>query len=119
MISNSKYYIYAILLKGCSYSNAAYDLLENHKIKKQLEIVTPENKEKFKLENYSTYPQIFLKKNNAVDSLFLGGYSDLNNFITTFKNNKYDENNIIQFKNKYNWWSKKAILRMIELINSY
>ena len=58
----SKYYIYAILLKGCSYSNAALELLKNHNIKNQIEIVTFENKEKFKLENYSTYPQIFLKK---------------------------------------------------------
>jgi hypothetical protein len=35
----SQYYIYAILLKNCSYSNAAYELLKNHKIKNQIKIV--------------------------------------------------------------------------------
>lgn len=114
----SKYYIYAVLLEGCSYSKAAFELLQNHKIKNKIKIVTFENKEKFKLENYSTYPQIFLKKEKTIDSLFLGGYSDLNELINTFKNNNYDENNIILFINKYNWWSKKAILRCIELINN-
>ena len=117
MNSESKYYINAILLKNCSYSNAANELLKNHKIKNKIEVVTSENKEKFKLENYNTYPQIFLKKEYSNDSLLLGGYSDLNEFVNTFKNSKYDENNITQFRNKYNWWSKKAVLRFIELIN--
>ena len=117
MNSESKYYINAILLKDCSYSNAAGELLKNYKIKNKIEVVTSENKEKFKLENYDTYPQIFLKKEYSNDSLLLGGYSDLNEFVNTFKNNKYDENNITQFRNKYNWWSKKAVLRFIELIN--
>ena len=64
MNSESKYYINAILLKDCSYSNAAGELLKNYKIKNKIEVVTSENKEKFKLENYDTYPQIFLKDND-------------------------------------------------------
>ena len=35
----SNYYIYAVLLKGCSFSNAASELLTNHKIKNQIEIL--------------------------------------------------------------------------------
>ena len=115
----SKYYIYAILLKGCSYSNKAYELLLNHKIKHKLEIVEDSNKEKFKMENYNTFPQLFLKKNDSIESLFLGGFNDLNEFINTFKNNQYNEENINNFQNKYNWWSKKAVLRSIQLINNY
>jgi glutaredoxin len=113
----SKYYIYAILLKGCSYSNRALDLLLSNNIKHKIESVEYVNKEKFKMENYNTFPQIFLKKDNSIESLFLGGYSDLNEFINTFKNNKYSEDNINKFQNKYNWWSKKAVLRTIKLIN--
>ena len=113
----SNYYIFAVLLQGCSYSNKALELLKNNKIKHQVEIVTFENKEKFKIENYSTYPQIFFKKEASIDTLFLGGCNDLENFINTFKNNEYNDNNINIFNNKYNWWSKKAILRFIQLVN--
>ena len=113
----SKYYFHAVLLKNCKYSNAASELLNNNNIKNQVQIVNSSNKEKFKLKNYKTFPQIFLKKEDSKESLFLGGYSDLNDFVKTFKNQSYDEKNILEFKNKYNWWSKKAILRSIELIN--
>jgi len=113
----SKYYIYAILLKECSYSNSAYDLLVSHNIKHKIERIDYVNKEKFKMENYDTFPQIVLKKEDSIDSLFLGGYSDLNEFINTFKNNKYNQENINKFQNKYNWWSKKAVLRSIQLVN--
>jgi hypothetical protein len=114
----TNYYIYAILLDGCSYSNNALEIFKTYKIKHQVQIVTLENKEKFKIKNYDTYPQIFLKKEGSIDSLFLGGYSDLNNFINTFKNNNKDlDNNIKIFQYQYNWWSKKAVLRLIQLIN--
>ena len=113
----SKYYIYAVLLNSCPYSERAYDLLQMHGIEHQVKIVSREEKEKFKLENFETYPQIFLKKENSVDSLFLGGFSDLNDIFNTFKSKKYNEQSINNFQNKYNWWSKKAILRLIQLIN--
>jgi glutaredoxin len=114
----TNYYIYAVLLKGCPYSNNALELLKNYKIKYIVKIVTSKNKEKFKMENYNTFPQIFLKKEGSIDSLFLGGYSDLNYFINTFKNNlKNLDYNITIFQNKYLWWSRKAVLRFIQLIN--
>lgn len=114
----SKYYIYAILLKGCIYSNKAYELLLSNKINHFIETVDGDNKEKFKMENFNTFPQIFLKKKDSIESLFLGGYNDLNEFINIFKNNQYNEKEIIKFQNKYNWWSRKAILRSIQLINN-
>jgi glutaredoxin len=113
----SNYYIYAVLLQGCQYSNKARELLDNNNIKNIVEIVTRENKEKFKMENYSTYPQIFLRKENSKESLFFGGYTDLQNFIDIIKNNQYElEDYIINFQKNYNGWSRKAILRLIELI---
>lgn len=113
----TNYYIYAVLLEDCPYSNNAQKLLETNNIKHKVQIITQKNKEKFKMENFSTYPQIFLKKENSTDSLFLGGYSDLEVFLSTFKNNDYDDKKIDNFQNKYKWWSKKATLRFIQLIN--
>ena len=110
----SNYYLHAILLKDCPYSNKAHDLIKKYKIKNTINIVDESNKEKFKMENYFTYPQIFLKKDESNSSLFLGGYSDLNNFIDTFKN-KYNDIDVRVIQDKYKW-SKKAVLRLIELI---
>jgi glutaredoxin len=117
MSFKSNYYFYSVLLDGCYYSNLAAKLLEKHDIKNKIQVVNSENKEKFKLENYKTFPQIFLKKEGSNESLFLGGYTDLDHFIKTFKNKKFNDQNIENFTRKYNWWSKKAILRSIELIN--
>lgn len=110
-----KYFIYAILLKDCPYSNKAQQLLTNNKINHVIKNVNFKDKEKFKMENYNTYPQIFLKKDNSNESLFLGGYSDLHDFIKNFYDNNID---IEKFQNKYKWWSKKAVLRLIELIKN-
>ena len=112
----TNYYIHAILLADCPYSIKASELLNNYKIKNQIDVIAQKDKEKFKMENYFTYPQIFLKKEGSNNSLFIGGYSDLNSFINTFKNN-YNEANIKIFQEKYKL-SKKAVLRFIELINT-
>ena len=117
MSSESKYYIHAVLLDDCSYSNKALELLQSNGIKNKIQRVNNKNKRKFKLSNYDTYPQIFLKKEESFDSLLLGGYSDLNEFINIFKHTKYNDEIINKFQVKYNWWSKKAILRLIQLIN--
>ena len=113
----SNYYIFAVLLENCPYSNNARQLLETNNINHEIQTIKYEDKEKFKLENYDFYPQIFLKKKNSMDSLFLGGYNDLNIFINTFRNNSYNDDNINKFNNKYFWWSKKATLRFIQLVN--
>ena len=110
-----EYYLYAILLENCTYSNNAHELLVNNKIKHTIKMVNSKNKNKFKMDNYNTYPQIFLKKEGSFESLFFGGYTDLNDIIIDFYNNNIDIN---KFKNKYNWWSRKAIFRLIQLINN-
>ena len=112
----SNYYINAILLDGCPYSNAANDLLKNNNIQCDILKVSQDEKYKYKTEHHTTFPQIYLKKYGTQGSLLLGGYDDLNEFINTFKSRKFVDNNVNQFMNKYNW-SKKATLRMIQLIN--
>ena len=111
----SKYYIFAILLKDCPYSDRALQLLETNNIKKEIQFVTHENKEKFKMENYHTFPQIFLKKEGSIDSLFIGGCNDLEKYINSseqykkyfkYNSNKDIKNHIVHakyllYKNKY------------------
>lgn len=115
----SDYYIHAVLLHGCSYSNKAYELLKNNNIKNIVEIVPRENKEKFKMDGYDTYPQLFLKREHSKESLFLGGYDDLKNFMDKIKNHPNDlKNNINYFQSKHREWSDKAVLRLIQLMIS-
>ena len=109
------YYLYIITLENCPYSIAALDLLNSLNIKYKHLIVNQTNKEKYKTEEIKTFPQIYLKKKN--DTLLLGGYSNLKEFIDIFINQKYNEENILKFHNKYKLWNIKSILRLLEIIN--
>ena len=110
------YYIKAILLNDCSYSNNALKLLEYHNIPHKIIYATHENKELLKTNEITTFPQIYLKRNNRNGHLLLGGYNDLNYFINEFKLNKYNNTNISIFMNKYKW-SKIAVSNLINLLN--
>jgi len=115
----SNYYINAILLIGCPYSDRAQVLLGDNHFKKEITRISFQDKDKFKMENYNTYPQIFLKKENKMESLFIGGCDELESCIEIIKNpNNRDINGDIKIiLNKYNIkWSKKARLRLIQLI---
>ena len=113
----SNYYIKAIILQGCSYSNKAEKMLKDNNIKSDFNYINYIDKNKYKLNLINTFPQIYLNRNNKNGNLLLGGYTDLNNFIETFKNKKYNKEDINNFM--YNSkWSKKATLRLIELINN-
>ncbi len=112
----SNYYIKAVLLDGCPYSIAAKNLLDTHKIHTNIINVNNNNKNEFKTNLITTFPQIYLCKTNDNGTQLLGGYDDLSNFISNFKGKKYNEQNIDDFISKYSW-SKKATLRMIQLIN--
>lgn len=112
----SNYYIKAIILKGCPYSHKAEEMLKNNNIKSDFNYINYSDKNKYKSNLITTFPQIYLKKNNKNGNLLLGGYSDLNNFIETFKNKNYNEEAINNFMHNSKW-SKKATLRLIELIN--
>jgi hypothetical protein len=112
----SNYFIKGILLEGCSYSIAANNLIQIHNIPKQITWISPSEKLKYKTEQIDTFPQIYLNKFNTKGNLLLGGYTDLSEFINTFKNQKLNDDSINQFMSKYKW-SKKSVLRFIQLIN--
>lgn len=111
----SNYTLLIIVLEGCGYSKAAIDFLGTYNIKKKIIKVTYDDKEKYKTNSIQTFPQIYLKKNNS--TLLLGGYDDLVKSFNIFYK-KYDQQDIITFKNNNLDWSEKSILRLIELINS-
>ena len=112
----NNYYIKIILLENCPYSIMAIKLLKLNNIKHTIFYVKSDNKTNYITDKIKTFPQIYLKNINKKGNLLLGGYSDLNNFILTFKNKNYDINNINNFIEN-NKWSMKATLRLIELIN--
>ena len=110
------YYIKIISLEGCPYSISAENLLTNMKIKHNLIRIKYNDCDKYITDDIQTFPQIYLKKNNSKGSLLLGGYDDLKYSIDLFKGQKLNDNNINNFMKKYNW-SKKSVLRLIELYN--
>ena len=112
----SGYFVKAILLDGCPYSQSAHQLLKIHNIPSKIITVNQDNKAIYKTENINTFPQIYLNKYNSKGSLLLGGNDELSDFITNFKGHKYSEENVEKYMRKHNW-SKKAILRLIQLIN--
>lgn len=109
------YDLFIITLKDCFYCEAAINLLNSFKIKYKHLKVNRNEKEKFKTPEINTFPQVYLKKNN--NTLLLGGYDNLKEFIDKFINQKYNEKEILQFHNKYKLWNKKSILRLIKIIN--
>ncbi len=111
----NNYYLKAILLEGCSYSIAAKDLLVSNNISVEIISINNSNKNQFKTNAISTFPQIYLCKTGNNGTQLLGGYDDLSEFIRNFKG-KFNDNQIANFIEKYSW-SKKATLRMIQLIN--
>jgi glutaredoxin len=112
----NNYSLKAILLGNCPYSNSAYELLKIHNIPVETIWINQLNKENYKTNLINTFPQIYLKKNNSNGNLLLGGYDDLNNFISTFLKKKISDSNINFFMEKSKW-SKKSTLRLIQLIN--
>jgi hypothetical protein len=88
-----------------------------NKLKKNIITIPYSDKEKYKTSEINTFPQIYLKKNNSNGNLLLGGYSDLKDFYDKFYNKQYSQNNVSEFIDKKKW-SKKATLRLIELITS-
>jgi len=111
------YYIHAVLLEGCAYSINAESLLRQYNIKYRSTVLDNTNKDKFKSTQLSTFPQIFLKKHNSNGSQYIGGYDELDELFRTFYKQRLVDSNIIRIQNKYKI-SRKATLRLVELINS-
>jgi hypothetical protein len=110
------YTIKAIILENCSYSDAAFKLLQIHNINHEIVNVNQETKHLYKTDKIDTFPQLYMEREDRKGSLLLGGYDELKSTIDLFLHNKYNVNHVKEFMNKYNW-SKKATLRLIQLIN--
>jgi hypothetical protein len=113
----SDYFLKVISLENCPYSNAALELIKNNRIQNNTTIISHSDKLKYKTNKIDTFPQIYLSKYNKKETLLLGGYDSLSSFIAMFKGIPLSEQNINNFMNNNNTWSKKAVLRLIQLIN--
>jgi hypothetical protein len=111
------YYFDIILLNNCNYSENAHKLLQDYKIKHNKVMVNNTNKHLYKTNDIITYPQIYLKKYNNNGSQLIGGYDELKNIIDLVYNKELTDTNINKLMVDYKL-SKKATLRVIELINS-
>lgn len=66
----SNYYFNAIILENCPFSNNALALLKEYKkITTKITNINSQNKENYKSDQISTFPQIYLKKKNSTGSL--------------------------------------------------
>ena len=109
-----KYKLKVIVLEHCPYSIAAVELLNNYNIKFQKKLVKQNNKEKFKTNEISTFPQIYIINKN--EKLLLGGYSDLEEIINIINKSKNLDKIKDELKEKYS--NNKIILRIIEIFIS-
>jgi len=109
-----KYKLKVIVLENCPYSIAAVELLNNYNIKFQKILVKQNNKEKFKTNEISTFPQIYMINKN--EKLLLGGYSDLEEIINIINQTKNLDKIKDILKEKYS--NNKIILRIIEIFIS-
>jgi glutaredoxin len=103
-----------IVLDNCPYSIAASELLTNYKIKFDKIIVNNNNKQKYKTDKISTFPQIYIV-NEDKKEILLGGYSDIEEIINII--NSSSKINVIKKKinTKYSYINYKQILRIIEI----
>lgn len=113
-----QYYLDIVYLEGCPHSKAARNLVESNNIKHNLITVSHYDKDKYKTSLISTFPQIYLKKNNNKGSLLLGGNSDLQQIHNIIKNNKDPKEtriNLIKYNKNIN---NKLSLRILELFEN-
>lgn len=113
------YYLDVISLEGCPYSTAAEELLNLKKVNFKLTKVKYNEKEMYKSEEISTFPQIYLKKKNSSGKLLIGGYEDLKeiyNKITTSRTIDLIVNSLGKLLG--NNFNKKIILRLVELLSN-
>ena len=114
------YYLKIISLKGCPYSQEANNLVKDNNIDSDINIIEYSQKDNFKTDDISTFPQVYLTKRNSKGSALLGGYSELKEYFDIVNNNSNIDNikkKITKNLGKENM-SDKAILRLIELLRS-
>jgi glutaredoxin len=109
-----KYKLKVIVLEKCPYSIAAVELLANYNIPFEKILVKQNNKEKFKTQAISTFPQVYMF--NDKDQILLGGYSDLEEIINIINSSKNLDKIKEKFEEKYsnNKYTPKNIQRNVQ-----
>ena len=101
-------------LDGCYYSQSLEELLNNKKIKYNLNRVSLENKSKIKDKNkMSTFPQVFLNSKNV--DYKVGGFDNISYILDEINNKKNLDLIINNIKFRTNL-DKKRSLRLINLL---
>ena len=110
------YYLQLISLKDCPYSEAAQSLLKDNNINHKLVLVNRNEKDKFKTDNISTFPQIYLKKENSNGSVLIGGYDLIKEYYDSANSTKNLDKLKKLIKKNSPDMSEKSVLRFIQLI---
>ena len=109
------YYLQINSLIGCPYSLEVETLLQQENLNDKIIKIDPSEKYMYKNKYISTFPQVYLKKDNSQGQILLGGNSHFKE-ILNLRNKNLD----IQLKyltKNYPNISKKTKLRIIELFN--
>ncbi len=105
-----------IILENCPYSIASNELLTNYNIQFEKIVVNQNNKEKYKTNIISTFPQIYIF--NKDKEILLGGYSDIEEIINIINSSKNLDKIKEKLNKKYpNFSNNKIILRIIQVFN--
>ena len=112
-----QYYLSINSLEGCPFSIGVESLLQQHdKIPNEINKISQLEKHRFKNDDISTFPQVYLKKYNSKGSILLGGNSDFKELLEISKIPNLDIQ-LEKLTKKYPRISKKVKLRIIEIFN--
>lgn len=114
------YSLKIILLENCFYSDELKKILSKkplNKIPVIYIIIKEEDKIKYKNDDISTFPQVYMIKKKSNGKLLIGGCDDTKKLIEIIQHNK-KMNTVNSLISKiYPLWSEKAKLRLIELFS--
>lgn len=82
------YYLYIILRENCPYSKNLVELLKKYNIDYESITVSIEEKEKYKTDLISTFPQVYLKSLSNNDSILIGGFDIMSELINNLHSNE-------------------------------
>ena len=86
------YYLYIILRENCPYSKNLVELLKKNNIDFESITVSIEEKEKYKTDLISTFPQVYLKSLSNNDSILIGGFDTVSELINNLQSNNLQSN---------------------------
>jgi glutaredoxin len=108
-----KYKLKIIVLENCPYSIAANELLTNYNMSFEKIVVNQNNKEKYKTNQISTFPQIYILNSNK--EILLGGYSDIKEIFDIINTSNNLDTIKEKLNKKYQKYNNKIILRIIQI----